>query len=240
MNCEILNQIHSSDKIKIFEGLPEGQLDDILAHAQIHHYKKDKILFLEGEKVERFYIVLNGLIKLSVSDYDGNEAIIKISDAGSVCDVFSDIFPLGCQVLEDCDILTFPIEKFRKFTKAGGALLYNLLHELSQQNQDLVDHLSTLKLGNNKNKVGQFLLKNSLKEGRKVKETDLSYSKSQIASYLGMRLETFSRIIHQLKDEGEILIKKNKIILTEEKSLCKYCNDKIASECHLRDQAFCK
>ena len=86
--------------------------------------------------------------------------------------------------------------------------MHNILLEISTQNDDLVNQLSNLKIDDNKEKIGQFLLKNSLKKSKKNSDIDLEFSKSEIASYLGMRLETFSRILHQLKIEEKFSVKK--------------------------------
>ncbi len=240
MTNKFLNKLPEISKIPIFLGLEQNQLVDILAYAKINNYKKNDFLFLEGEKKERFFIILKGLVKLTITDLEGKEAIIKIADFGNVGDILNGNFSYSCQVLEDCEILIFPLEKFKKIIKENEIIANNLLFDALKQNQDLTNQLAGLKLGNGKNKIGQFLLKNAIKDGKKTKDLNLSYNKSQIASYLGIRLETFSRLLHQLKDEGEISIQKSKIYLTEEKSLCKYCSSEIADKCQSDDASFCK
>lgn len=202
--------------------------------------KKNELLFLEGEEVERFYIISDGAMKLAVSDSEGNEAIIRIVNSGSICDIFSDNFSFNCQALADSKILSFPIKKIRNFVKENSDLLYNMLLDSSEKNRELSDQLSVLKLNDGKKRIGHFLLKNSMRAGEKIKNFNLSYTKSQIASYLGIRLETFSRLFRQLKDDEKLLIEKKKIILPKKNSLCKYCSREIAVKCKSRDEDFCE
>lgn len=231
IDLKIANRLEDIKKITLFLGVSNDQLSAILKNARIIDCKKNQILFSEEEEVKNFYIALNGLMKVVKNDSKGDESIIKIIDQGVIYDIFSNSHLLTCVALKDSAILTFSLNYFRELIKENSNLVYNLLLEMSLQNQLLISQLSDLKINNGKEKIGQFLLKKSLKNGKKNKYIDLEYSKNEIASYLGIRLETFSRILHQLKGDGEILINKNKIILTKEKSLCSYCDNEIASKC---------
>lgn len=237
MNSKYIKEI---EKLPFFQGIKKDQLEEILQNSQLTNYKKNKILFLEQEKVKKFYIILNGSIKLTVNDAQGNEAILKMIDDGIICDLFMDNFSFSAKAVKDSQILTFPIDIFKKFIGNNFILLKNLLEESSNYNRELLSQLSILKIADGKQKVGQFLLKNSFNDGTKTNEFILEYSKSEIASYLGIRLETFSRLLHQLENEGEIIIEKNKIVLTNEKSLCGYCNCEIANKCTKHGEVFCE
>ena len=240
MDLKIANKIEEIKRVKIFDKLKNEQLIEILEQAQIIHLKKDQILFSQEEKITNFYIVLEGLIKLSKLNSKGIEAIIKITNTGSLCDIFGDNFMLSAVAMKNTILLSFPFKIFKNLVEKNYNLLHNILLEISLQNSDLVNQLSNLKIDDNKEKIGQFLLKNSLKKGKKNNNIDLEYSKSEIASYLGMRLETFSRILHQLKIEEKFFIKNNKIILTQENAFCTYCNKEISINCNMKNSNFCK
>lgn len=239
IDLKIANKFEDIAKVALFSKLENNQLTSILKNAQVINYKKNQILFSEEEKAERFYIILNGSIKLVKNDSKGNESIIRIIDSGSINDIFADCFSLTGIALENMTVLTFSLDYFRSLLKENNRLLHNLLLESSRQNQALTSQLNSLKINDGKEKIGQFLLKKFLKNGKKSKDVDLEYSKQELASYLGIRLETFSRILHQLKDEGEISINKNKIILAKEKALCRYCNSEIANKCLSNKTDFC-
>lgn len=239
IDLKIANRIEDIQKIVIFAQLKNDQLLTILKDAKIIKLKKDQILFSQEQKVDNFYIVLDGLIKLSRINSKGSEAIIKIIDKGSLSDIFSDNFSLSATAMKNTNLLTIPIDIFKNYAEKNYNLMHNILLEISTQNDDLVNQLSNLKIDDNKEKIGQFLLKNSLKKSKKNSEIDLEFSKSEIASYLGMRLETFSRILHQLKIEEKFSVKKNKIILTQENTLCVYCNKEISTNCDMKNCNFC-
>lgn len=237
MNSQNIKEIEESP---LFQGISQSELKEIFQNAQVITYKKDKILFLEQEKVKKFYIILNGQVMLTASDLQGNEAIIEIIENGIICDLFIENFPFSAKASQDSKILVFSIEVFKELVSKNIILLKNLLIQSSNYNRNIISQLSSLKIADGKNKIGQFLLKNSFKKNEKGTELILNYSKSEIASYLGIRLETFSRLLHQLEDEGEIIIEKNKIIFTSQKSLCGYCNSEIANKCNKHGANFCE
>ena len=208
IDLKIANKIEEIKKVKIFDGLKNQQLIEILEKAQIINLKKHQNLFSQEQKVDNFYIVLDGLVKLSKLNSKGVEAIIKIIDNGSLSDIFSDNFSLSATAMKSTNLLTIPSDIFKNYAEKNYNLMHNILLEISTQNDDLVNQLSNLKIDDNKEKIGQFLLKNSLKKSKKYSDIDLEFSKSEIASYLGMRLETFSRILHQLKIEEKFSVKK--------------------------------
>ena len=240
IDLKIANRFEDIKKIAIFAQLKNEQLFAILKDAKIINLKKDQILFSQEQKVNNFYIILDGLVKLSKLNSKGTEAIIKIIDSGSLNDIFIDNFSLSAMAIKNTNLLMIPIDIFKNYAEKNYNLMHNIFLEISAQNDDLVNQLSNLKIDDNKEKIGQFLLKNSLKKGKKTKNIDLEFSKSEIASYLGMRLETFSRILHQLKIDEKFFIKKNKIILTHENALCSYCNKEISANCDMKNSNFCK
>ena len=174
-----------------------------------------------------FYIVLGGLVKIFAGNLQGDEAIIEIVGFGNaISDIFGEIFLANAKAMEDTIILSISLEKFRGYVKKNNCLMINMMHDAYLHNRLLVKQIEQLKLGDAKQKIGQFLLKLAFK-----KTVNLKYSKSEIASYLGMRLETLSRALQKLKDDGEISVKKNKITFLKENSLCCYCDNEISEKC---------
>lgn len=128
----------------------------------------------------------------------------------------------------------------QKFTKNNLNLTHNLLLETPEKNADLSDQIARLRLTNSKQKVGQFLLKMAFQNSPKKAELiELEYDKADLASYLGINPETLSRTLQKLKNDGEIEVEKNKIILKEQ-SLCNYCDSKISAKCVHHKSDFCK
>jgi CRP/FNR family transcriptional regulator len=241
MKEKIENYLSSITQISTFFDLNLDDLKKILKNAHIKNYKNGETLFLKNEKISNFYIILTGSIKLFSNNLDGQEAIIKIANFGdNLSDISSDIFSTNAKAIEDSVVMFFALDKFRKIVKENNILLFNMLLNSSIQIQSLTNQVSQLKLGNSKEKLGEFLLKSSFEKGNKSQNFDLKFDKADIASYLGMRPETLSRTLQKLKDDGEIDINKNQITLPQKHSLCHYCNNEISTKCNSHQSDFCK
>ena len=59
MNAEFLKGV------RLFQGLDNGQLAEILMLGMVKDYKKGAVIFEEGAKGDRFYIVYTGAVRIS-------------------------------------------------------------------------------------------------------------------------------------------------------------------------------
>jgi CRP/FNR family transcriptional regulator len=64
--------------IYLFKHLSEPQLKMLKRISTHKEYKKDNILFLEGERSERLNILIEGMLKVYKSDKAGNEIVLNI------------------------------------------------------------------------------------------------------------------------------------------------------------------
>ena len=127
IDLKIANRIEDIQKIAIFAQLKNDQLLTIIKNAKIINLKKDQILFSQEQKVDNFYIVLDGLVKLSRLNSKGVEAIIKIIDNGSLSDIFSDNFSLSATAMKSTNLLTIPSDIFKNYAEKNYNLMHNIL-----------------------------------------------------------------------------------------------------------------
>lgn len=124
--------------------------------------------------------------------------------------------------------------------KNDSSLTIKILKEESNQNKLLLERIEELNLLNAEQKVGNFLLKESLQNNEKRSSFNLSIKKSTIASYLKIKPETLSRIFDKFKKRNKIDIKNLEISLKEKDSLCEYCNSSISQNCKNNKANFCQ
>lgn len=235
------NWLQHIEKAALFKGLDKVFLQEILNNAKVKFYEEEKILFLEEDKALKFYILLDGAVKMFSRNSSGEEAIISIIEAGHfINDPFCELFCSSAEVAKGSFILSISLPQFRNFLKSNATLTANMLFEMSTQNQEIFFQIKRAKLGDAQQRVGNFLLRNSVKNDCKATEIDLACSKSEIASYLGLRPETLSRILYKLQEDGEIAVEKNKIVLLKKNSLCTYCDSDVMHRCKNRDKDFCE
>jgi CRP-like cAMP-binding protein len=210
-------------KISIFNNICNENIDDILALSTIFNLKKNKLLFFKDEEVKNFYIILKGSAILLENTADGNQNVIQFLREGEIIgDIFAKNFVFNALSSEDSLIMLIPAKLIRELIKNNQIFCLNLLKEVSSLNRKILNSLSRLKVVDAKQRVAQFILSIAFEGEDKLKNANLEYTKSTIASYLNIKPETFSRILQKFKKDGEIDMNKNLLKLKKEDSLLRY------------------
>ncbi|MCF8473438.1 MAG: nitrate- and nitrite sensing domain-containing protein [Emcibacter sp.] len=223
------------EDLPFFINLPEDITSGLLQFAQVREYKKGKLLFLEGEVSTRLYIILSGWVKLFKGTSNGDETVLQMLTGGDMIAesaVFLNAnYHVSAQIAKNSIILTLPAPIIREKIKEHNALALRVLEGISKHSHNLIQEFENIRLKPATERVGWFLLKLLLEQGKVPDLIELPYDKSLIASYLDMKPETFSRTLKRFKDRG-FEINKNSVIIPEIGALCGFCDHDLASGCH--------
>lgn len=224
--------IPNLDKIKFFNEIDKLTIDKIIGDCQLIKIPKGKLLFTQEQIAKFFYVVIEGSISLTYLNQDGEELMVEISEIGDFLnDIFMENFLVNAKSINASQVIAIDRLKIIDLITNNHSFAINFLNKNSQRNNKIFLHLIELKSNNGKFKLVNFLLGIFFDQGQKNKQVLLKYNKSLIASYLGIKPETFSRILKKLTSEGEIAIKKNLITFLKIETLCKYCNLKTSEKC---------
>jgi len=228
--------------LPLFKGLPDPTLAKLFEKASIHHYKKGAPLFLEGEQPSKLYIILDGWVKLYKGNSSGEETIVQmLTSADMIAEsaVFLNApFPINAQVAKEANILSLSAPIIRENLKTNNDLALNVLTAMSVHSQMLIQGLESIRLKSATERVGWYLLKLLLEQGRVPDMVELPYDKSIIASYLDMKPETFSRTLKKFKQKG-FEIRKDAVILPQVKALCGFCDSDVVGICSMHGTPEC-
>lgn len=239
----ILEYIDLIKTLPTFIGLEKNDIQKILEHSYIRDHKKGTLLFLEGEQPMRFYILLEGWVKLFRGNEDGEEAVLQmVGEKKGIVEtavLLGTPMPVSAKVVENAKILSIPSSAIREYIKSNRDLASNMLSTMAQQSKELINKLGLLTLKSAEQRLGWFLLNLFLENDKQLNEIRLPYDKSLIASYLGMKPETLSRALQLLKENGSISIERNLITLSDVFSLCEYCDSETGDKCKLHNTEKC-
>ena len=220
--------------LPLFFGLDEERLQDILKHARVISAHKGTIIFIQGEQASRFYIVLEGWVKLFKGNVSGQESILQMLTVGETLletIIFNNLpFPVSAQAVDNVKLLSIPASVVREQLQNNKELAINMLSNVAGRSQALITQFEQLTLKTVPQRIGWFLLKLFLENGERKKNLKLPYDKSLIAGFLGMKPETFSRTLQQLKEQG-IDINHKSVELLEVLALCNNCDMELATKC---------
>ena len=230
----VRNHLKMIQSLPLFVGIEASVLEDILKYARIVNHNKGAMIFLQGEQATRFYIILDGWVKIFKGNLDGQESVLQVMSVGETLletVIFSNSpFPVTAQAVENAKLLSIPASIVREKLQSNKEFAINMLSTVAGRSQALISQFEQLTLKTVTQRVGWFLLKLFLDNGERTKNLKLPYDKSLIAGYLGMKPETFSRTLQTLKEQG-IDIDKNMINLPDVFALCDYCDMELATKC---------
>lgn len=228
--------------LPLFAGLDAETLQDIIKYARVVSHNKGAMIIMQGEQASRFYIILEGWVKLFKGNADGEESVLQVINVGeSLLEtvIFDNSpFPVNAQAVDNVKLLSIPASIVREKLQNNKELAINMLSSVAGRSQELINQFEQLTLKTVTQRVGWFLLKLFLESGERSRNLELPYEKSLIAGYLGMKPATFSRTLQTLKEQG-IDIDRNTISLPDVFALCNYCDRELAARCSRAESGAC-
>ena len=174
--------------------------------------KKGDALFHNGAPFTALYAVKLGSLKTTVLSDDGREQVAGYHMPGDLLglDGLGDDRH-GCEAiaLEDSELCVMPFGRIEDLARHVPALQHNLHKFMSREIER--DHRVMLLLGSMRaeERLAAFLLNLSERykaRGYSSTEFVLRMTREEIGSYLGLKLETVSRLFSKFQEEGLVMV----------------------------------
>ena len=183
--------------------------------------KKGESLYRAGESFAALYAVRLGTLKTTVLAEDGREQVAGYHLLGDIVGLDGlGTERHGCEVvaLEDSEVCTIPFENLEELARRIPPLQHNLHQFLAREISR--DHSVMLLLGSMRaeERLATFLLNLSdryRRRGYSSTEFVLRMTREEIGSYLGLKLETVSRLFSRFQDEGLLTVSGRNVKLTD-------------------------
>lgn len=192
-------------QVPLFTGLEDETLALLTSGAIERSYRRGSLLFSMGEPADRFYVVLDGWVKLFRESPDGNECMVGLFTRGesfAEAAMFDRLgFPVNAAVAEDARLLVFTADHFLTTLEQNHGLALNLLANLSGMLCYLVRQLDQLTNLPTYQRLAAFIVSLCPDDAEQA-VVCLPCDKLLIAGRLGMKPESFSRAMARLKEVG--------------------------------------
>ncbi len=217
------------EHMPIFNGLEADAAHTLLQQGQLRKLPKGEMLFAQGDAVRHFYIVISGAMQLFRSNADGDAkiiALVKSAQAINEDEIMDSChgYRVNCAALEDSTVLEFPAKWLKDAAVKYPSFALNLLAMIASRAhaaQLEAEHLATMSAAQ---LVACFMQRLCVLHDFDPKHFKLPYSKTVIASRLGMEIETFSRTLAKLKSHG-IAVEGNTVSITDLDAISDYVCD---------------
>jgi CRP/FNR family nitrogen fixation transcriptional regulator len=176
---------------------PSSPLAEAFArHGVRMTFHRNEEIFAQDDPVERLYRVARGVVRTSRVNADGRR---QVGDFYYVGDVFGlepgPLHRFGGEALEDCEIVVV-----RRSTVRAAELDQAILEAQRVEMERLQDHVVMLGRKSARERVASFLV--SIAQRGAQEHADLPMGRQDMADYLGLTIETVSRMLTQLQGEA--------------------------------------
>ncbi|WP_371323152.1 Crp/Fnr family transcriptional regulator [Dechloromonas sp. ZY10] len=203
--------------IPLFNGLAPEEIARIARGTREINASKGEILFHKGDPCNGFHLLVYGQIKLAFTSSQGTEKVVEIltqgQSFGEAVMFMEKPYIVFAQALTDT--LLLHISKNAVFDELARDhnLCRKMLAGMAMRLHQLMNDVESYSLHSGKQRIIGYLLR-ELPEvegsGKNVVIT-LPTNKGIIASRLNLTQEHFSRILHELSEDGLIVVEGRKI-----------------------------
>ena len=184
-----------------FEGLTQGQLEEIAEAAFSTRFVKGEIIFDQNDRCERFHAVAKGLVKVSICSPSGFRMTYLIARPGEPLNLVGPFIgsprTLSAQAMEDCVVVCMKRQDFTDMVFKNPVLITNIIsilgHALDSANSRMIDMLEK--------RVDQRLLRVLYTLNKKFGAV-LNFTSSELAELAGTTGESTLRAMGRLRKMG--------------------------------------
>jgi CRP/FNR family transcriptional regulator, cyclic AMP receptor protein len=204
-------------QVELFHGLSEAELASIAAGAKLRSYPKNAVIITQGEESNTLYLVVEGKLKVYMSDDEGKEVILDFLREG---DYFGELALLDAaprmasvMALEPAHLGIVPGPHFLGCLRANPQIGINLMATLARRARSLANSVSSLALLDVYGRIAQLLLRESHEtDGRRLTER---LTHQEIANRVGASREMVGKVLKDLKIGGYIDVEDRCIVIKE-------------------------
>lgn len=193
----------------IFCDLHKTELEILDKEKNPNFFKKGQHLFLAGNPPVGLYCLHSGKIKVTKSDSEGKETIIRIVSSGGIVghrSLFSkEPNKASAKVLEDGVVCFVSKKTVMELIQADPKLSYNIIDKISKEMGAAEDRLASMAKKSIKERFAETLLllneSFGVREGETIK-LEIKLTREELGSMIGAASENISRLISEFKSKG--------------------------------------
>ncbi|SEO85169.1 cAMP-binding domain of CRP or a regulatory subunit of cAMP-dependent protein kinases [Mucilaginibacter gossypiicola] len=215
-SLESLNSIVSKNS-----GLAE--LKRIIAERKARLFKKDQVIYYDGDKGNGLYLILNGRVKTVKLANDGRELMTAIHSAEEYLGVnamlSNEPYSDTATAMEDSLLCLIPKDQLDNLLNLYPDVAREFIKLLSNHIRDREEQLLQLAYNSVRKRMADTLMRLYKQQGG-----DFKVSREDLAAMAGVATETVSRTLTDFKDENLIDKKGSQITVLSPERLGKMKN----------------
>ncbi|MDP8033542.1 FNR family transcription factor [Pasteurella atlantica] len=200
-----------------------NQLDNIIERKK--PIQKSQIIFKSGDPLQSLYAIRSGTIKNYTLSENGEEQITAFHLPGDLIgfDAINTMTHIGfAQALETSMICEIPFDILDDLSSKMPKIRHQIMRLMSNEIRNDQEMILLLSRMNAEEKLAAFLYNLSQRyfaRGFSAREFRLTMTRGDIGNYLGLTIETISRLLSRFQKSGMISVQGKYITINEMEQL---------------------
>lgn len=208
--------------LPLFKALDAAALTRLASATTRRPLKRGERLFSKGDAVTGMYVLVHGEIRLLARTPARGERLTGVVRAGRSFGepvmFLERTAVVDAEAATDALVLHVPKEAVFEEIERSPVFARRIIAALSQRVETLVNELDRQALGGGRARLVDYLLRLA-GAGTGSRVVTLPAAKGAIASHLNLTAEHFSRLLHELAEEGLIEVKGRSITVRDRQAL---------------------
>ena len=213
-------------KSDFLKDLPPDSIQQVIHSGVQKTFKKNDIMFRQGDMAKWCYLVESGQLKLSKLHEDGREAIIRYIGPGELTAaavVMKDNeYPLTANALSETSAICWDKKMILKLIGDYPQIAVNMLTLVLERLDEMQQRFLEISAEQAERRIARALLRIMQHAGIKTHEgilIDIPISREDIADFTGTTHYTVSRVLSEWKRKGWVTSTRRHINITDAHSL---------------------
>lgn len=200
---------------KLFPSFDNALVADIAKHAARQTFKEGEEILKPGQNIRSTLLVLQGLIKISREDANGNEIFMYYLEPGQacalsmMCAIQNRTSEIKAKAVKETDILAIPIQYIDQWMREHPSWYQFVVSTYRSRFEELLSTIDAIAFRNMDERLVLYLKKHQ----ETLKTNILPLTHLQIATELSTSREVVSRLLKKLAEKGFIKLNRQNIEL---------------------------
>lgn len=205
-----------------FARLDGSQIREILHQATSHRYDPDVAVFEEGAPAERFYMLLDGYIRVLRITKDGDQVIALHIPSGQLFGIARAFgrteYPATAMTASECIVLSWPMSLYDTFSERYDGFTTETYKTVGDRLGEMNTRIVELSTQHVEQRVANALTRLVDQSGRQVAdgvEIDFPITRKDLSELTATTLHTVSRLMTSWERDGIVKSSRKRIIVRD-------------------------